>query len=215
MPGIDEKTGQPKIGDDTDFEGPKENSLRGGAVPRKAAKIEQTLSEMGESEDGIEGVLKEKTPKEKAEEYRENLKEVGLTKEEALSIMEAVMVNGYHDDTLQVGKTSVVFRTRLYLDTQRVYQALEMQDLGLAASIQDFVNRYNLAASIVRIGDRKYPHVGDPMTATTEEFENAFQERLGMVGRLPDFLSARLMQAVFNFDRKMRAIFAEGAPQDF
>ncbi|RLI88012.1 MAG: hypothetical protein DRP01_00230 [Archaeoglobales archaeon] len=215
MPGIDEKTGQPMIGDDTDFEGPKDNSPRGSTVPRKAAKIEQTLNEMDESIPDVEAALRESTPEEQAREYRDNLKEVGVTREEALSIQESVMVDGYYEESFLVGKTTVVLRSRLYLDTQRVYQALEARDLALAATIQDFVSRYNLAASIVSIGSRKYPHVGDPLNAPESEFDEAFEKRLHMISRLPEFMASRLMESVFKFDRKMRAIFAEGAPQDF
>lgn len=216
MSGTDVETGMPVIGNDSDFEGPKENSVRTApTIPRKDAKnIEETLSGMEDTVD-LEKPLRPLTPEEKAEEYAKNLKDVAVTSAEALGIMEAIMVKGYYEESSKIGKSVVVLRTRLYRDTQRLYQALEHRELNLAATIQDFVNRYNLAGSIVSVGERTFPHVADPLTDPDSEIDARFEDRLKMLPRLPDFVTARLMQLVFVFDNKMRAVFAEGAPQDF
>ena len=210
--------GRPRIGDDSDFSGPPNNEPRTPKVPEmeegQAEKIEESMAEIDDALGDIENP-KPKSPQELAKRYRENLENLGVSKDEALRIQESVTVDGYHEETVYMGRVPVRLRTRLYLDTRRVYQELENKRLDLPASIQDFISRYNMVGSLVSVGKRKYPHVDDPMEASDEEIDKAFAQRLKMVDKLNDTVVARLMVLVFEFDEKIRAVFAEGAPQDF
>ena len=175
----------------------------------KAAKIEETLS-----------IMSEKNPKEKVlteeERYVKGLEEAGLTVAQARVIMEAMFVNGYYEEEIYLGAgTYVTLRSRQYFDTIRSNRKLEADRVEYVASINNVVNSYNTAASLVKYANRDFsvpkPH-GD---VDPQVIEDSFTKRLEFLERLPAQVAIKLMQKTFEFDKKLMAVFSDGAPQDF
>lgn len=216
MAGEDKKTGMPQIGDG-DFAGPPNNTLRSKPTPETEKKIEQTLKEMDEDADveqsAIEKVDKPKTAEELAEEYQVNLQKVGLTVQEARGIIENIVTKGYHEESTRIGPLTFRYRTRGHHDTLRTYSAVESSGIAMPQAMQEFINRQNTAGSLISWGDKKFNHP-DPMDE--EACDEAFRERLKFLSRgISSLVTVKMMQIVHDFDEKMAAVMADGAPQDF
>jgi hypothetical protein len=78
------------------------------------------------------------------------------------------------------------------------------------ASIQDVIARHNLAASLVKYGDKEFDFPEDEKAA-----ETAFDTRMQFIEMRNALVVGRLMKLVYDFDNKMAKVFADGAPQDF
>jgi hypothetical protein len=179
-----------------------------GRAKEQAAKIEESLKELNsENKDA------ERTPE---EQYLDGLKSVGLTLEKARMIQEDMFVKGYYEEEVRlIGAHYVVLRTRLYGDSVRANRRLEADRVEYVGSIQDIVNRYNTAASLVRYGDTTFA-VPSPMGNTpAQEAEDSFTARLTFITQLPNAVCICLMQKVFEFDARIAAVFSDGAPLDF
>ena len=210
---MSQETKAPLIGA---FKGPAQNAPR---IPRKESEMTPVVDKdevaLKESMDVIdkeilEPMMKEGTPEGVAESYEEGLKSVGLTRPKARAIMEEILVNNYYQETFYIQSLPVVLRTRGYQDTVRLHQFLSAESPVYQASIQDFIARFNLAASLVKYGDREFKFPED-----SKEAETAFDERLAFVKSRVDFIVTRLMKLSFDFDNKLSKVFADGAPQDF
>jgi hypothetical protein len=213
MPGAT-KDGMPIVGEHSMFAGPKDNASRGGSLPSKPKdKVEEAFKTVDEIAAG-KNAVSDPILKPKEQLYEENLQKVGLTLREARSIMEQMVTKGYYEEETKIGSLTAIIRTRVYEDMIRAQRALELYKPDFSSGVQELLNRYNTAASLVRYGDHHFTHP-DPFTASDEEIETAFQPRLRLVTRLPHLVSIRLQQNVFEFDGKMMAVFGEGAPQDF
>jgi hypothetical protein len=183
-------------------------SSKGKITLAQAAKIEESLKEMNPDGEG-----KEKTVEEL---YLEGLEKVDMTLEKARVIQEAMFVNHYYEEEVRLAGTHyVVLRTRVYADSVRANRRLEADRVEYVASIQDIVNRYNTAASLVRYGDKVF-NVPKPLDDVQDQvIEDSFTERLNFVTKLPSQVCVRLMQKVFEFDARVSAVFSDGAPLDF
>jgi hypothetical protein len=211
------------------FSGPTGNAPRTPVeLPRKpviatgttgADKLEEELSKAAEktaekaSEDGDN--TRPKTPQEKAQDYLKGLEAVGVSAVEARGILEKVLVNDVYEESSKMGPIQVTVRTRVYKDVMRTLRFLELEKPTYAMGINDVVARYNMAASLVEYNEQKFTFPTTKGGASDEEIENAFHERLAFVMELPVVAMNRLMQTVHNFDEKIAAVFAEGAPEDF
>jgi hypothetical protein len=189
-----ETGGTPLIGQFKDT--PPENKTR---LPRKEEKEKEE-----EKKDSVGKFSPE-------EEYEEGLAQVGVSKEEARTIMEKVLANRYYEETVKIGKLSVTISTRKYGDSLRAQRCLEAESPSYPVGINEVIARYNVAASLVRFGDTKFEIGGKDDT----EEEARFNERYEFLISLPSVVIAKLMMIVHNFDLKLAAIFAEGAPEDF
>jgi hypothetical protein len=177
----------------------------------KAAKIEETLSLIN-SKDGEAPTIK-LTPE---QEYEEGLKKHNVTLAEARVIMEAMFVKGFYEEEIYLGaNTYVTLRTRQYFDTIRSNRKLEADRVDYVTSINDIINRYNAAASLVKYGSKSFD-VPNPLEDVAHDvIENCFTKRLDFLERLPAQICFKIMQKTFEFDQKMYAVMADGAPKDF
>lgn len=216
---MSEETKAPLVGQ---FSGPPGNGPRVAAeLPRKPvpqpAKEELTPPEVAvaKEEKKDESRPRPRTPQEKAKAYQEGLAAVGISGEEARGILEKVLVNGFYEESKKMGPIEVVIRTRNYKDVTRTLRFLELEKPTYAIGINDVVARYNMAASLSKYGDTVFVHPSKRNKATEDDIENAFHERLAFVMELPTAAADRLQQLVYDFDQKIGAAFAEGAPEDF
>jgi hypothetical protein len=208
MPGAT-KDGMPIIG--ANFVGPKDNAPRSSNLQSK--KIEESLEEISKiaaptDPDGEEKVLSQE------EQYLKNLADRKIEIKEARHVMEQMVTKGYYEESFKIGPATLTLRTRVYEDMMRSQRMLEVERPEYATAVQELLNRYNTAASLVRYGDHYFEHV-DPMTASEEDMDKAFEPRLRFLRRQPQYVTLKMQQFCFDFDQKMIAIFGEGAPQDF
>lgn len=212
MAGEDTNTGMPQIGD-SDFSGPSNNTLRSKPTSETERKIEQTLDEMDESSSAADKVERPKTEEELAAAYEQGLIKVGLTLEDARGIIEDIVVRGYHEEATRIGPITFRYRTRDHHDTLRTYGAVESSGIAMPQAMQEFINRHNTAGSMVSWGDKKFTRP-DPLDE--DACEEAFKERLSFLSRgVSSLVAVKMMQIVHDFDEKMAAVMADGAPQDF
>ena len=212
MPGAT-KDGMPVIGENKMFSGPKDNAPRAASLPGKQKdKVEESLDIIAELA-GSKPPVDEKVLS-KEEQYEKNLVEFGITLRAARAIMEQMVTKGFYEEDFKVGPITCTLRTRVYDDLVRTQRLLETERPEYASAVQEMLNRYNTAASLVRYGEYTFDHP-DAMTATEKDLEDAFEKRMHFVKRLPQLISVKVMQFSYEFDRKMIAVFGEGAPQDF
>lgn len=176
----------------------------------KAAKIEETLSVIAGTDKEPKKVLTEE------EAYAKGLEDAGLTVDKARIIMEAMFVNGYYEEEVYLGaNTYVTLRSRQYFDSIRANRKLETDRVEYVASINNVVNSYNAAASMVKYGNKDF-RVPKPMDDVDHVLiEECFTKRLDFLEKLPMQISIKLMQKVFEFDQRLMAVFSDGAPKDF
>jgi hypothetical protein len=208
------------------FSGPPVNSLREAAVTSRKVDVITGIADTGKKEPGAFAEtseakdtsmdsLRSKTPAEKAKDYLSGLEEVNLTLTDARGIMEKILVNGVYEESKKLGSISVTFRTRSYKDVNRTLRFLELEKPTYAMGINDLVARYNMAASLESFGEEKFEHPTTKSGATDDQIETAFHKRLSFIMDLPVVTTNRLLQILYDFDRKIGAVFAEGAPEDF
>jgi len=209
----DEKSDRsaPMIGQ---FSGPQSNAPR-VALRRKDPEEEPESVEVSEEEETSEdSSARPKSPESVEKEFLEGLEEVGLDIISARTLMDEVLVHGYYTEEHKLRGQPLVIRSRNYRDTLRTQQYLEAENPTYATSMDEIVLRYNAAASLVQLGDKKFDHPEDH-GATRAEIESAFDERLEYLYTLPTILVGKLSTIVYNMDVKLQAVFAEGAPEDF
>ena len=181
-----------------------------GTTPKNSAKIEETLSIIKGTDEKPE---KELSPE---ETYEKGLKDVGITLAQSRAILESTFVNEYYEEEVPLGAgVYAVFRSRQYLDTIRANRALERDRVELVSSVSDILNRYSTAAALVRYGQKDFNVPKPKDKADSQDIEKSFNERLDFLERLPTYVCNKLMQKSFDFDRKLLAVFADGAPADF
>jgi len=181
-----------------------------GTTPKNSAKIEETLSIIKGTDEKPE---KELSPE---ETYEKGLKDVGITLAQSRAILESTFVNEYYEEEVHLGAgVYAVFRSRQYLDTIRANRALERDRVELVSSVSDILNRYSTAAALVRYGQKDFNVPKPKDKADSQDIEKSFNERLDFLERLPTYVCNKLMQKSFDFDRKLLAVFADGAPADF
>lgn len=201
------------------FSGPPGNAPR--EVPSLPRKQEAEAPEGVDADAVVEGMekgaeqLRTKTPEEKAKEYKERLKELGITDVVARGILEKVLVQGYYEEVVRIGPLPVGVRTRNYKDVKRALDFLEVEKPTYPMGINDIIAKYNMAASLSKYGDTTFKFPSRKAGNTNEEIEEAFDERYSFVMELPTVAVDRLMQIIHDFDEKVAAVFAEGAPEDF
>ena len=190
------------------FSGPSDNSER---LPRKEPD-KRTEELVKEAVEAIQKADAPPTQDEIQKNYEKGLELVGLTREDALRIMEDVLVRGFYEDKTKIGSVPLVFRTRTYNDTVRMTRFLEAEAPTYQAGVQDLIARYNTTASLVRFGDRVFVV---PEDSDAKAVQDSFDERYKFLLAKPAVVMAKLMELVYKFDLKVASVFAEGAPQDF
>ena len=201
-----ENTDMPLVGE---FLGPDKNSPR---LPRKDDTEKDISTKMLDEVDAAISRKALRSEEDVVRAYEEGLKDVDLTRAEAVSIMETILTTNYYVKEYKIGPVSLELRTRDYSDTLRISRLLEVESPTYNMSVQDFVARCNLAASLKRYKDEEFS-IPDPddQSACDEEFH----KKLKFVLRLPHVVVGRLMALSYKFDMMIAAVFADGAPQDF
>lgn len=144
--------------------------------------------------------------------YADGLKANKLSVGQAREIMEKILVKGFYEEDYRIGgMLPIKLRTRNYTDSVRTQNYLESESPTYNLVINEVIARYNLSASLSQFGERifSFPAEG------REEIEEAFQERYNFVMAQPYVVINKLQGFLYLFDRRVAAVFAEGAPEDF
>lgn len=185
---------------------PEPPAIDASAIPetpeeKRAQQRIEMLDSMGEELEAVEN-------------YQEFLEKNGLTVDYARDVVDALFTDGYYEETVPVTKRlSVTMRTRAHDDTLRLQAAFEVNRPLYQNAADEMTARYNLAASLVRIGDKQFPVAS--ATAPKKEREDAFDTRLQYVERLSSPVFYRLTQLLARFDQKMTLIMREGVAENF
>lgn len=146
--------------------------------------------------------------------YEERLKEVGVTREEAAEIIDAVLLKGYYSKEYNITKKiKVKFRTRSARDTERAQDMLEASPLTMATHYNDKLGRYLLAASLERFGDDKLDHA--TRGANKDDIEKSYATRLNYVEGLGDPALRVLFNKLRVFDTMIATVLEEGTIENF
>jgi hypothetical protein len=162
----------------------------------------------------------ERTPEEKNFLYVEGLKDVGLTLEEARGILDDLITKGYHTREYRIGnKLRVVFRTRDCTDLERTLRLLEAEAPRIPMHVDDLISRFNMAASLGAYDRTEFKfvdlHSAESSEKVAEQATEYFNSRYAFVRRLPIPIIARMHAFLVDFDTRVAAALAEGAPEDF
>lgn len=177
----------------------------------KAALMDDEASEATEGEKAPEDPSK-KSPMER---WRDAVSAAELTEEEADKILDSVLSTGYFEKSYKIfrGKLAVTLRSRDSAALQRVSDALDSVRTNDVRVHTQTMNRYNLAASIVRYQDRQFKHPS-PSSELLEK-ERSFAERLAFVDSIPAPVLLQLYTLLGKFDGAVFAALSEGAELGF
>jgi len=163
----------------------------------------QTMTEVNEEitklERDIESV-------EKAPEltYVGRLDAIGLSREDAEEIIDAMLVKGEFRKTYQITKKhSVTFRSRILEDQNRALDVIEVKNPQYPSTVGNIVSECNLAASIVQFRDIEF---ADDMPIA---------KRLEWTRKLPDTVATILASKLSKFDNMLMTVLDEGAIENF
>lgn len=146
--------------------------------------------------------------------YEEQLKEVGVTKEQAAAIVNSIMTKGFWSEEVKLTSTiRVRFRTRSKRDTMRAQNYVEAQRPSYDAHYADLMTHHLLAASLEQVGKDQFEHPG--RKASGEEVEKLFTDRFVYVETLADPMYRLLARKLGVFDQKVAAVLQEGTVENF
>lgn len=135
--------------------------------------------------------------------YEQKIKNHGLSMDEALDIVNAILDNGYYEKAYRVTpRWEVVFRTRTTADQDRVLRRIEDANPQFPATVTQILAKYNLAASMIRFKGIDFS-------------KKDFDERLKFVMNLPEVMLRVLSGKLARFDQLMLDVLDEGAIQNF
>lgn len=146
--------------------------------------------------------------------YEEKLKDAGVTKEQAASIVNSIMTKGFWSEEVKVTATiRVRFRTRSKKDTTRAQNYVEGQRPQYAGHYAELMNHALLAASLEQLGAEKFEHPG--RTASTDDVEKAYSNRFAYIETLADPMYRLLAGKLVAFDQKVAVVLEEGTVENF
>lgn len=149
------------------------------------------------------------------ERYAKALQEEGIDKTKAAEIVDAVLLKGSWSEDIKItSRVSIRLRTRSARDTKRIHEILEAQRFTIDAHYHEAWLRYQLAASLEKLGPDAFTHP-DPRKTTPDAVEKAFQDRVTYVEAMPDPLLRIAFAKLLKFDRKIAVVLEEGAIENF
>lgn len=175
---------------------PKDTQLAGAeaAIDKEAAQVEQTLGPL--------------------EAYEKRLKEIGVTREDAASMVDTLLERGYwSEDVAITSRIKARFRTRQYRDVERLRNYIEVVRPQHPDYYNDILWKYQLAASIEMYKTTVFKHPS--RNDSKDEVEKLFQARLTFVDEMGDPMFRMLGIKLAKFDEKVRNVFEEGAIEVF
>lgn len=148
------------------------------------------------------------------ERYEKALKTLNITREEAASIVDDILTKGYWSKEFQITpRHKVTFRSRLYSDTQRFHDYIEVVQPKNPSYYNEILFQYSLAASLERYGGKVFEH--PKRDATEEQADESFKRRLDYVSKLGDPALRLLYAKLAKFDEIVRTVMEEGAAENF
>lgn len=156
-----------------------------------------TASEEEAAKDALESY--EKTP---VQLWEEELTEIGVTRDQAMIILDNIMVNGLHKESYRIGKTRVTLRTRTTVDADRLMEILQDQQPETTGVYAHLVTRVNLAASIESYGATKFAHT-TPTEDNRATLDYEWRERYKFCASLPAPAFYTLGQVLQKFDSRV------------
>ena len=151
----------------------------------------------------------------RAETWEDRVKASGLTTEQALEILDAMIEKGFYEKTIPLygGRRALVLRTRDAYCRQRVANALDTLRTNDPRVHSQTTLRICLAGSLVQFGKKTLAFA--PPDADLDAQEAAFNERLRYVDGLGDPFLDTLYATLSQFDRWTYAALSNGAPTGF
>jgi len=135
--------------------------------------------------------------------YDQKLELYGLSKEQALEILDSVFTKGFYEKEYKIsGNINVTLRTRIAEDQDRLLVRIEAESPQFPAFVSNLVSKYNLAASLRVFKERDFA-------------KDTFKERYDYVCLLPDIVFRLLCVKLSRFDQMMLDVMDEGAIENF
>jgi hypothetical protein len=180
---------------------------------------EETLDRLAADSLTQDETPKVETPAKKSavERWRDNIKAAKLTEAEAEAILDAMLLEGYWEKTVNLyrGKLKVVFRTRdsfSILQTALAVDRLQHKEDERAVAQVSF--RIALAGSLAQYRDKVMAQA--KQGASNQEVERAFNQRLDFIDKeIPAAVVTTLWNALVEFDNEVGAALSEGAESGF
>ncbi len=147
--------------------------------------------------------------------YEDQLKEAGITREEAARIVDAIMEQSFWAESVKITKsTTARLRTRSSRDRTRAMERVETARPQYDAHYYDLMNKLLLAASLEAFGRVKFDHPA--RDAKPEEVEAAFDTRFKYLDVvIADPAYQLLLRAFLRFEDKIRVVTQEGVVENF
>lgn len=151
----------------------------------------------------------EEIPPTPAELYRKRLEEAKIPIEQAHSILDDMMTQGFHEHRgeMRTPRHTVyaVFRTRSYKENARLLRAFEVSRPTYEVNQRELVTRYRLASTLVDYNGTKLA------SGTDKEHDAAMSFIMGLPEPIFNWLSGELAK----FDERINLIFSDGCFDSF
>jgi hypothetical protein len=138
----------------------------------------------------------ESKKKSKEQEWLEEAERINLSREKAESIIRSMFTGPDYQYTekFQLPRNTVmILGTRSTADAERLEDDIHMQNPRAPEVLAGLVFRHNAAASLLRFGDKKFPH----------ETEEDFRETLNWLRSLPEPLTQVISKYLSRFDAQV------------
>lgn len=146
--------------------------------------------------------------------YEDALKKLGIDRDEAATIVDALLSQGYWSKEVQITpKRKVKFRTRVYADMQRFYSYIEMIQPKNASYYNEILYKYQLAGSLEAFGGITFAF--PTAKSTPAEADELFQKRRDYIETLAEPTVRLLYIHLAKFDEIVRTVTEEGAVENF
>lgn len=151
----------------------------------------------------------------KPETWEDRLKAAGLTPDQGLAILDAMIERGFYEKTFPLygGKRNLILRTRDGYSRQRVANALDALRTNDPRVHYQTTMRLCLAGSLVQFGKKTLAFAAPD--ADLDAQETAFNDRLKYLDSIGDPFLDTLYTILTQFDRWTFAALSNGAPSGF
>src|SRR4051812_25369338 len=164
--------------------------------PQSADRLDAAEAKLAAEAKRVEETLKPMTS------YEDQLKSVGVTKEQAAEIVDAVLMKGFWSEPFQItSKLKGRFRSREYRDTLRLQRQLEIESPKMQIVYNEIRFPSLLAASLEQSGQNRF--VFPNKNTTADEAEKLFENRLSFIHNLPEATVTILFTKLSKFDNKI------------
>jgi hypothetical protein len=153
----------------------------------------------------LEDVIKQVSnvlEKTKQEEWELELKQFGMSKEEAANILDTIITSGFYEETYRYGKTVFKLRTRTAADSDRLMEMIQEFDPKSNGVLAHLIARINLASSLQSYGDSTFSFT-DPTDNNRGVLDSEFKERHNFISRIPQATFFSLSQVLERFDKRV------------